>query len=403
MLKFARVPLLFLFIGSLLGLFLRWQFLFPTQGVNYSHFLHAHSHVMFLGWAFNVLFIGFTANHILKNQQQYFQNLFIILQVLVVGMLIAFPLEGYGFYSILFSTLHTTAAIAFIVKFLQRTKYITSVSAWYARIALVFFLISTAGPFSLGYLMANGLGQTNWYYFSIYFYLHFQYNGFFLFGIFSLLFNLMEKRKINFNQQKVKTIGSTLAICTLPAYILSVLWSKPGYGFNVVAGVTGFVQIIALIMLIDLVIKNFREIKLNFTRPVLLFLSIILLCLVIKSLLQFISSIPYIAQMAYELRPIVIAYLHLVLVGVISLSLLVWYYESDLLAKTQGKTFIGLFLVSFIGMEFCLVFSPWWSIVFGSHFPSSSFCTFIFSIILSTSCFLLLIAARPKKLTKISI
>jgi hypothetical protein len=403
MLKFTRVPLLFLFIGSLLGLFLRWQFLFPTRGVNYSYVLHAHSHVMFLGWVFNVLFIGFTTNHILKKHQQYFRNLFITLQVFVVGMLIAFPLEGYGFYSILFSTLHTIAAIVFIVKFLLRTKYITSVSAWHARIALVFFLISTAWPFSLGYLMANGLGQSNWYYFSIYFYLHFQYNGFFLFGIFSLLFNLLEKRKMNFNQQRIKTIGSILAISTLPAYFLSLLWAKPGYGFNVLAGLTGFIQIIALVMLIDLVIKNSQAIKMNFTRLALLFLSSALFSLIIKSLLQLVSSIPYIAQMTYELRPIVIAYLHLVLVGVISLSLLIWYYESDLLAKTPGKTIIGLFLLSFVGMEFCLVFSPWWSSVFGLHFPSSSFLTFLFSLILSISCLLFVIAARPKKLTKISL
>lgn len=396
MLKFAKVPLLFLFIGSLLGLFLRWQFISPTPGIAYSYFLNAHSHVMFLGWIFNVLFIGFTSNHILESQQKIFRIFFIVLQVLVTGMLISFPLQGYGFYSILLSTLHTILAITFIVKFFNQTKATTSTSVWYARIALVFFLISTAGPFSLGYLMASGLGQTNWYYYSIYFYLHFQYNGFFLFGIFSLFLNLLEKRKINFSIRKAKTIGAILATCAIPSYLLSILWANPGYEFNILGGLTALVQIFALIMLINLILTHSHGIKLNFSKSAVSFLSVVLLGLVIKSLLQLISSFPSVAQMAYELRPIVIAYLHLVLVGVISLSLLVWFVESDLLEKNHSNKIILLFLVSFLGMEICLVISPWWSSIFGSNFSSASTWTLVFSLILSLSCFLLVMNAPLK-------
>jgi hypothetical protein len=179
--RFIKVPLLFLFIGSLLGVFLRWQFVSPTAGINYSYFLQAHSHIMFLGWVFNVLVIGFVINNVPEGQQRAFRNIFMVLQVLVIGMLISFPLQGYGFFSILFSTLHTIVAIVFVIKFLKRVKHTNTMSVWYARMALAFFIISTAGPFSLGYLMSAGFGQTQWYYFSIYFYLHFQYNGFLMF------------------------------------------------------------------------------------------------------------------------------------------------------------------------------------------------------------------------------
>lgn len=400
MLKFAKIPLQFLFIGSLLGLFLRWQFLSPTPGVNYGNFLHAHSHVMFLGWVLNVLFLGFSSNHILEDKQKTFRNLLIILQVLVIGMLISFPLQGYGFYSIVFSTLHTLVAIVFIVIFFNRTKYLTATSAYFAKLALIFFLISTIGPFSLGYLMANQLEQSNWYYFSIYFYLHFQYNGFFLFGIFSLFFNLLEKRKININVRKIKIAGTVLAICVLPAYLLSILWAKPGYGYNIVAILTALIQLLALILLFVETIKQVREIKSVFSKSSILFLCFVLTGLIIKSLLQLLSGFPSVAQMAYELRPIVIAYLHLVLVGVISLSLLIWYVESGILKKKPGNKIIFVFLTSFLGMEICLVLSPWWSFLFGSEFLSASVWLFIFSLILSVCCFAFFISIR-KNLTNV--
>src|SRR5688572_4826809 len=186
---YYKVPVLFLFIGSLIGVFLRLQFISPTSGVTYTFFLHTHSHIMFLGWIFNVLYIAFVTKHVDEKGDKFFLILFWALQVLNVGMLISFPLEGYGPSSIIFSTLHTIGAIVFAVRFFIKTKSIATTSSWFAKAALLFFAISTAGPFSLGYLMSNGMGNRNWYDFSIYYYLHFQYNGFFLFGIFSLFFS----------------------------------------------------------------------------------------------------------------------------------------------------------------------------------------------------------------------
>jgi hypothetical protein len=400
--RFIKVPLIFLFIGSLIGVFLRLQFISPTRGTNYSFFLHGHSHIMFLGWIFNALYIGFTLNHIPENQQRSFRNLFVVLQVLVVGMLVSFPIQGYGLYSILFSTLHTFVAIAFVIKFFKETKVITSTSVWYARVALVFFLISAAGPFSLGYLMSAGLGQSNWYYFSIYFYLHFQYNGFFLFGILSLLFNLLERRHINFKVAEAKSLGILLAFTCIPTYLLSTLWANPDYFYNIAGGVGALIQMFSLIFLVRITIVNNTGLQKVFNRTSRYFLFICLLCFAAKLLLQIISALPAVAQLAYELRPVTIAYLHLVLVGVISLWLLVWFYDSKFLDQRFGQLPILFFLVAFLGMEVCLVLYPWWTKIFGPTFPSAATLTFVFSSLLSLSCLLILIAAKSKSLTKIS-
>jgi hypothetical protein len=331
------------------------------------------------------------------DQQRWFRTVFIALQVLVVGMLISFPLQGYGFYSILLSTLHTLLSLAFITKFFISTKPITSISLWFARAALIFFALSTIGPFSLGYLMSAGLGQSKWYYFSIYFYLHFQYNGFFLFGIFSLMFALLERRGINFNATNAKSFGWLLALACVPAYLLSTLWTQPGYSYNALGGVAAFVQLIASIVFLRLFIGVRKEIVARINKSSIFPLLIVLTCFFIKSLLQLISSLPSVAQMAYELRPVTIAYLHLVLVGVISLFVLVWYIESSIIDKFIGKTATYLFIFAFVGMEICIVLYPWWTKTFGRGFPAPASATFLFSALLSISCLIFLVGTYRQK------
>jgi hypothetical protein len=396
---YYKVPLLFLFIGSLIGVFLRWQFISPTSGVNYIFFLHAHSHIMFLGWILNVLYIAFVTKHIDEKGDKFFLGLFWVLQVLNVGMLISFPLEGYGPFSILFSTLHTIAAILFVVRFFIKTKNVASTSSWYAKTALIFFAISAAGPFSLGYLISKGMGSSNWYDFSIYFYLHFQYNGFFLFGVFSLLFSQLEKKNIRFQRQKAKTVGIILAAATVPAYILSTLWAKPGYLFNIIGAATGLVQCFCFVVLLTLVKPILTDIKRTFANPSVGLLIVALSGFGLKLLLQMISAFPSIAQMAYELRPVVIAYLHLILIGMITSSLLVWYLEEKVIFHIVPKGTIYLYLISFFGMETCLVLTPWWNIVSESIVLQASDFTFLFSALLCLSFLLTFISsfAKPDK------
>jgi hypothetical protein len=403
MLKYARIPLLFLFIGTLLGVFLRWQFIAATPGVNYSFLLHGHSHIMFLGWIFNALYIAMCYNHIAQGETKFFRILFISLQVLVVGMLIAFPLQGYGFYSILFSTLHTFGAILFIVRFFKKTKAEKSIAVWYARTAMIFFVISAAGPFVLGYLMANGMGQSNWYYFAIYFYLHFQYNGFFLFGIFSLFFDLLKRKEVQFDHEKAKRFGQIVAGMCVPTYLLSVLWAKPGFSFNILSGLAAFIQLAAVVLLINLIVNCLPEIKKSFARSSQYLFSVVLAALFLKFALQLSSAVPQIAQMAYELRPVVIAYLHLVLIGIVSLGLFVWYIEIGFLRHALAVNTIIFFVLSFLGMELSLTASPWWTTLFGPGIISASEAILVFSIALSIGSLMLLVSATGRKLNEHSI
>jgi len=359
--KYYSIPLIFLVVAAGIGLFLRWQFISPTSGIRYTYFLHGHSHIMFLGWVFNALFLGLIEYHFTCTETRRYLAFFVVLQLLVAAMMISFPLQGYGVYSIVFSTLHTVAVMVFIPVFFRKTSGDTRTSAWFARAAWIFFFLSTAGPFFLGYLMANGLGQSVWYNFSIYYYLHFQYNGFFMFGIFSLFFQMVESKNISFSTSRAKTYGRWMAFACVPAYALSILFAKPGLIFNIIGVLAAVTQLLALICFLrDLAaIRDvFRQ---RFNRISLQLFYIVITALTVKCILQLVSAHPFVADMAYSLRPVIIAYLHLVLVGIISFFLFAWYLDRQLVSDRGGRWAIGLLLTGFMGSELALVFSPWWN------------------------------------------
>lgn len=385
--KYYRIPLLFFFLAALTGLFLRFQFIAPTPGIRYTYFLHGHSHVMFLGWIFNVLYLAFVEYHIPEKGRNGFLKFFIALQVLVVAMMISFPLEGYGVYSIVFTTLHTLAVVAIVVVFYRRTKGRQGVSLWFTRMALFFFLLSTAGPFSLAYLTSHGLANTYWYNFSIYYYLHFQYNGFFLFGVLSLFFQLMERKNIALDAQKAQSFGRVMAVACVLTYTLSVLFAAPGAVFNAIGAVGAVLQLLGLWILVRLLQPLIAAIRSKFTRTGYALLHIICLAGVLKLLLQLASAEPHVAQFAYQLRPVIIAYLHLTLIGVITLFLLVWMLERRLLSESSARTSLIVFLTGFIGSQFSMVLAPWWNRAAGDTLPAAT-SIFGFSVLLVTGIFL---------------
>lgn len=355
--KFIRIPLLFLFVGSVIGVVLRAQILFAFPFINYTNVLHGHSHVMFLGWVFNVLFIAFVINHIEKARQRIFHIAFVLLQALNIGMLIAFPLQGYAVFSIAFSTAHTIVSFLFILIFFRHLRTQERQSVWLAKIALGFCALSALGPFSLAYLVTHGMQTTKWYNYAIYFYLHFQYNGFFFFGIASLFVHLIEKSG-QVNPGALRGSWHWLIAACFPTYFLSILYSQPGLLLNLVGAAGAFMQLYAYVNLFQLIDNRriqFRSIFGN-TLP---FLKLIAVAIALKFSLQLLSSVPVVADMAYEFRSITIGYLHLVLLGIISVVLLIWYHHNGFF-NDAFRPVLKLFLWTFTLMEIILVVLPWW-------------------------------------------
>ena len=138
-------------------------------------------------------------------------------------MLISFPIQGYGFVSILFSTLSVFASYYFAVLFWKDLNRIPiqSVSHSWFKLALLGNVISSAGPFSLAYMMASHHMQQNWYLASIYFYLHFQYNVWFFFACMGLLSYRLAA--IGISEEILRKVFRFFALAALPTYFLSCI------------------------------------------------------------------------------------------------------------------------------------------------------------------------------------
>ena len=85
-------------------------------------------------------------------------------------------------------------------------------------------------------------------------------------------------------------------------------------------------------------------------------IALSLVALTIKLLLQMGSTIPSLSTLAFGFRPIVIGYLHLVLLGVVSLFILGYSMSVGLLAETKrAKTGVTVFIAGIILNELALM------------------------------------------------
>lgn len=351
--KWIRVSFINLFIVALCGLVLRYKILFPLPFISQKYLLHAHSHFAFTGWITQTLFCFFVFYLQRKNIVDVYAKykwLLIANLISAYGMFIAFTLQGYGPYSITFSTISIIVNAIFAIYYwrdLNRLEGKTLV-AFCCKAGLVFAQVSALATFMLAWLMANKFTGQYWYVASIYFFLHFQYNGWFFFGCLGVLFMMIPKEQ--YNSVIVRRLCVTLVICCVPAYLLSVLNFKiPGYAYTI-AVLTSIVQCLAIVWLIIIVWPALRSVKPGNKWSY----KLVAVAVIIKFLLQMLSTIPVLYVLAFGSRPVIVGYLHLVLLCIVSLFLIT-VSKSFFTYNTLFKRGIIIFVVGIIGNEFVLM------------------------------------------------
>jgi len=103
------------------------------------------------------------------------------------------------------------------------------------------------------------------------------------------------------------------------------------------------VQVFAWFKLLLILIRSQKDFIKNSVPLLRYILVFVCVALSIKFILQLGSTAPFLSQLAFGFRPIVIAYLHLVLLAVISLFLLFYIYTNHLLFLNKNIK-IGLLL-----------------------------------------------------------
>ncbi|MGL2967204.1 hypothetical protein [Flavobacterium sp. XGLA_31] len=344
-LKFSLINLC---IVASLGLLMRYKIGFEFPYFNQKSLQHSHSHFAFGGWISHtlmVLLIHFLQKRLKEFNSTKYNKIIIANLVCSYGMLISFILQGYGLYSIFFSTASILVAYVFGYSFFKDVKPLNQklLAVNWFKSAVGFNILSSAGTFYLAYMMATKNVYQDEYLASIYYYLHFQYNGWFFFGCMGLLFDFfnLKKEESSFYQTSFKLF---FASC-IPAYFLSTLWLNLPLWLYIITVIAAFTQVYSWFRLLYILSKRKLEMLENypfFLRYILLFVAF---ALSVKLLLQLGSTIPSVSQLAFGFRPIVIAYLHLVLLAIISLFLLFYIYANSLFHSNQ-KIKYGIILFS---------------------------------------------------------
>lgn len=329
-----QIAIGFFLAAAILGALMRFMFILEVPFLEYKYVLHAHSHTAMLGWGFIALGAAIVFKF-LPNllEQSHYRYIFLLSTVAGIGMLLSFLYQGYGAISIAFSTLHVLVAYYFAWTVRKDLKRMGSSEATkFAKWAIYLMVLSTVGLWAIAPVSIL-LGKLHPLYFSsIQFFLHFQFNGWFTYGILALIFKHSED-----NGYPVKLPRGTFAILQvslLLTYALSITWSTPeSYLFYLnSAGV--LLQVVAFVLL---GIGFTRSAMLKFGQNVLAgwLFRLGILSLGFKVLIQGAVAIPFIAQVSYTIRNFAIGFIHLTMLGAFSLTLMAMLLKDKLIPENR--------------------------------------------------------------------
>lgn len=381
----------FLIIATFLGAFLRFLFVDPISGINFKYFLHAHSHIAFLGWIFNALYAGLLYSFLPVDFQggRKYNILFYLFVFAVLGMMFSFPVQGYGAVSISFSTLHVFLSYLFTFWFIRDTNRIFKngkpLSLKFAYWSLLFLVLSSLGPFALGFIMAKEI-EGPFYQLAIYFYLHLQYDGWFTFAVFALIFDFLERHKIKFKERSASIFLWIFVICCLPTYANLTLWTSPPTFMTTIALVASIVQLAGIFYFFHAVRESIYEVKRKIDRRLFYIIIFALACFVLKNILQLVGVEQDLAILVYTARNFLIFYLHLIFLGFITVFLIAWLYQFNF--YRIDITYTIVFIVAFILSELLLIAQPLLIMASGLMIPHYFLVLFIVSIFMPLSLFI---------------
>ncbi|MFC3414328.1 c-type cytochrome [Algoriphagus hitonicola] len=316
----TRWALAFFLIAALLGLLMRSFHVMEMPAVfDYKNILHTHSHLALLGWGYLMITGGIIFSLESPSELIYkYKKLFVLTLISLIAMLVTFPLQGYGVWSICFSTLHVLVSYGIAVKILRTLQMQSSgLGIRLIQIAIWFQLISTLGLWALGPVTAT-LGRMHELYFmSIQWFLHFQLNGWFVLGTLGLLIYRVEQVKGAIHWTVFRIWAMILSVVL--TFALVITWADPNPLFFTI---NGFAVALQGLVYFWIFLELFIGVKsLEIPSLVKLLIYVALISLAAKAFLQLLLLLPSVAVISYTIRQFVIGFLHLVLLGVMSFGL----------------------------------------------------------------------------------
>ena len=304
-------------VASIVGLLMRFSYLFPFKGINYIYLLHAHSHVAMLGWVYMMIYVLIVQFFIPKEKsaKPIYNHLFWITECTIIGMMISFPIQGYALFSIVFSTLHILLSYVFCWLVWRDFSKDKSAAEKLLIASILFMILSTFGVWFLGPTIKI-LGKQNVFYqAAIQFFLHFQFNGWFLFAVLALF---IKQFKNKIEATKVKIFLILLVLGTVFTVAFPISWYLKSSILNWVTVLGVFSQLIAFFYFYKMLQPQIHEFRANLNSITKKAYRFALCSVCLKVIIQLIVVLPNLADVSHQIRSWAIGFIHLTTLGIIT-------------------------------------------------------------------------------------
>ncbi len=320
----------------LLGIWIRAVFLWPQLrlGMSFSHLVHAHSHAAFFGWVVMALCAVIVARTRIAARRRALWLHAHAVGLASVAALLAFAWQGYGAVSIAISVLHVVlwAIFAGLVWPLEQAA---QSERRFFRGALVFLLLAGAATVLPGVLMAQGV-QSGWLReLGIKLFLTPFIFGWLALGAVAVAYRWIERPRFAAPALWLISLG------VLPSTLLFVAAPPPADWLLVVGQVGSLLLGIGTLLFAADALAGTRALLLRGAGAAAL----------ATGTLQVLAGFGVGASLMHS-RPVVIAFLHLVLLGFATPPLLVGLYP-HLRARGWAVTYfagLALMLTALVGM-----------------------------------------------------
>ncbi|MEB3004945.1 hypothetical protein [Capnocytophaga sp. G2] len=350
---------LYFIITILLGFSLRIAYLTNTF-FDFRYVTHSHSHIGLLGWVYTILTSLICQYFLKEKDRKEYLKIFIFSQISILGMLFTFPFGGYFLYSIIFSSLFIIGSYWFSIFFIKRSKKFIHVryslfksvepikefplSLRFVRWGIFFLVISSLGIWLLPLIIIKTGKNSDWYNSAIYFFLHFQYNGWFLSVLLGLLVGEIEHKSMLISQ-KLYSAYYCFIIGTIGSVTLSWVGIFDNPLLYIIGNISSFLLLISVYQLYTIYIK--------LEKPAFL-IRIFLFLWCLKTILMFLGSFPWISKIILFNRDFIISYLHFTFLGVIGSGII--YFLKNNLHIRFSQWSISLYATSFVGTELLITY-----------------------------------------------
>lgn len=350
---------LYFIITILLGLSLRVSYIADVF-FNIRHVTHSHSHIGLLGWIYTILSSLICQYFLRETDRKPYFILFLCTQFCILGMLFSFPFGGYFLYSIIFSSFFIICTYWFSIFFLKRSKKYNFIrfsisksvdvendkplSLKFVHWGIYFLILSSIGIWLLPVAIVKAGKGSDWYNSALYFFLHFQYNGWFLAVLFGLLVGEIEHKSL-LNSKRLKGALYNFVIGTIGSVTLSWVGFFNEPILYIIGNISGF-------LLLASIFELYRA-YMQLEKPAFLMQMFLLLCM-LKTIFMFLGSFPWIAEVVLPNREFVISYLHFTFLGVIGFGVL-HFLEKNLHIHFPYWS-LSLYTTAFVGSEILIAY-----------------------------------------------